>query len=72
MSKKPAIAKKLKTIAIKVNPPRMSRCDVIRKCNVGLAESNQTKTDGLGRSVQDRANCIRTFRDNYEGIFGHG
>lgn len=71
MPKKSNLIKKIPTIAIKCNPPRRSRQEIIRMCNVGAAPGYETKTDGTGRSLQERAQNIRKYRDNYERIFGH-
>ena len=64
------IAKKLKTIRIKVNPPRRGRGELLRKLNVGTEPKYQISTRGIGRSLADSAEALKKYRDNFDTAFG--
>ena len=64
------IAEKVKTVAVKCNPPRMSRADRLRGCQTGLADKYKSKTEGIGRSVKDRAECQKKYAEGWEKIWG--
>ena len=58
----------MKSFNVKVNPPRRSRAEIIRKCNVGFVPEYQTSTEGIGQSLRDRKNSIRRFSEGMARI----
>ena len=64
------ITEKLKTVAVKCNPPRRSRAEIIEKCNVGFVPKYQTSNRAIGQSLAERKASLRRYSDNWDKAFG--
>jgi hypothetical protein len=64
------LAAKLKTLAVKVNPPRQSREYWLASTNVGAASGYRINIQGIGRSVKDSVADRRRYAKNFAKIQG--
>lgn len=61
-------ATKMKTIAVHKRPPRRSRGDIIRSCNVGFVGKYKTKTAAIGRDLADAGPERRQYAKNWAKV----
>lgn len=57
------------TVAIKANPPRRSRGDVIRMTNVGFVDKYKQNTRGIGQDLADAGPQRRQYAKNWALIY---